>query len=379
MKNPITYEANSESKASMYELIALCYLSMQREKEAIVAFSKAREIRPLPPSSLLGLARVYQKQGDFDEAIRLEKEALDKEPTVSSYWMGASTYFAKARQKNTEADFEEAIKLLEKAIEMNQAFGPAYFLLGQVYKFYKPELHADKAIANYEMAIKYNPEDAFLYFHLGDLYYSVKKNYDAAIKYLRDAINLNPNFARAYWELGAIYHDSGDDVQAIKYFQEAIRSDREYQDAYFGLISIYRNQKRYAEALDLLHRLIEIAPKEYSTYKEIAKIYEAQQKNDDAIKYYQQATGLLKADDTFGKELYACRIERLRRNYAEAIRCFQNLKPSSSEDPGQQAYDIGLTYVASGNKKAATEQYEQLKKVESALAAELLSQINEMK
>jgi len=293
--------------------------------------------------------------------------------------MLASTYFSKARKQNTEADFEEVIKLLEKAIGINQAFGPAYFLLGHVYKFYKDGVYADKAIENYELAAKYNPKDPTIYFQLGNLYYAVKKNNDAAIKYLRDAINLDPNFARAYSELGAVYYDNGDVVQAIRYLLEAIRSDRLYQDAYVTLIIIYRNQKKYAEALGLLHKVIEIAPKNYWTYKEIAKIYEAQQKNDEAIKYYQQAAGFLKPDDTFAKELYACRIERLRRNYAEAIRCFQTLKPSSSEDPGQQAYDIGLTYVASGNRKAALEQYEQAKKVGSVLATELMNQINEIK
>jgi hypothetical protein len=50
--------------------------------------------------------------------------------------------------------------------------------------------------------------------------------------------------------------------------------------------------------------------------------------------------GLLKADDEFGKELYACRIERLLRNHTQAYRCFQNLKPASTEDSGQQAYDV---------------------------------------
>ena len=380
LEKSITYEANAESKASVYELIALCYSSLQREKEAVAAFNKAREIRPNSTASLWGMARVYQKQGDFDEAIRLMKEALSREqPTASAYWMLASTYFAKARKKNTEADFEEAIKLLEKAIETNQAFGPAYFLLGQVYKFYKDGVYAEKAIENYEIAAKYNPKDATIPFHLGDLYYSVKKNYDAAIKYLRDAINLNPNYAGAYWELGAVYHDSGDEAQAIKYFLEAIRSDRHYQDAYFSLSTIYRDQKKYAEALDLLHKLIEIDPKDYWAYKEMAKIYEAQQKNDEAIKYYQQAIGFLKAEDALWKDIYTCRIERLRRNYAEAIRCFQTLKPSNSEASGVQAYDLGLAYVASGNKKAALEQYEQLKKVGSALAAELMGQINEMK
>ncbi len=375
----VTYETNTATKAITYEVIAFSYSSLGRDQDAIAAYGKARTLRPESTSAIWGLARIHEKRGDFDEAIRLKKEAMGREPVASSYATLASTYLAKARRNNSDADFEEAISLLKKAINMNPTFGTAYFLLGQVYKFYKGGVHADEAIANYETAAKYNPKDASIYFHLGDLYYAVKKNYDAAIKYLRDAINLDPNFAQANWELGAVYRDKGDDVQAVKYFLEAIRADRSHQDAYFSLVAIYRSQKKYVEAIELLQKLFEIAPKEAWSHKEMAKIYEAQQRNDDAIKYYQQAIGLLKSDDTFGKALYTCRIERLRRNYDQAIRCFQNLKPPSSEDPGQQAYDIGLTYVASGNKKEALEQHEQLKKVGSALAAELMSQINEMK
>jgi hypothetical protein len=69
----------------------------------------------------------------------------------------------------------------------------------------------------------------------------------------------------------------------------------------------------------------------------------------------------------------------LRSRYADAIACFQKLTPPSSEDPGQQAYEIGLTYVASKNKKAARAQHEQLEKVQSALAEDLLRHINDMK
>jgi tetratricopeptide (TPR) repeat protein len=375
----ISYETNLTNKALEYDLIATGYSRMGRYNDAIDTLEKARKIQPDMLSLLGSLAGIYEKQGDLDQAIRLREEGMSREPTASSYWMLASTYFARGRSKNTDSDFERSIQLLEKAIEKNRTFHPAYFLLGQVYKFYKRGAHADKAIENYEMAAKYNPKDPFILLHLGDLYYTVKKNYDAAIKYLGDAIKLDPNLAPAYWELGAVYRDKGDDEQAIKYFREALRSDSSHQDAYFGLISIYRSRRNYAEVIKLLQDVFAVAPKEVWPYKEMAKAYEAQQKNDDAIKYYEQAIGLLKADDTFGKELYACRIIRLRRNYPEAIRCFQTLKPPPEEDPGQQAYDIGLTYVASGNKASALEQYEQLKKIGSALTAELMGQINEIK
>lgn len=373
----ISYETNAETRVLTYEIIGQCYANLDQPDDAIAAFKEALKLRPASASSRWGLARVYENKKDFDEAIRLKKEAMGEDPTASSYWILASTYLARARQKQSDADYEESIRLLKKSLEINRGFAPAYFLLGQVYKF-RGGVHADEAIANYEMAIKYDPNDPANYLHLGDFFYSVKKNNDAAISYLRQAVKLNPNYAMAHSRLGMVYHDVGNDAEAIKSFREAIRSDETYQDAYYGLIVVYRNQKNHGEAINLVNRVFEIAPKEFWPYKEAAKTYEDQGKNEDAIRYYQQAISFLSSDDTFGKELYSCRIERLRRNYVAALSCFQNLKPPGSEDPGQQAYDIGLTYVASGDKKAAQAEYEKLKQIKSGLAGELIGKINEM-
>ena len=79
------------------------------------------------------------------------------------------------------------------------------------------------------------------------------------------------------------------------------------------------------------------------------------------------------------KNLCLGRIARLRGRYDEAIRYFQKLPQPPTEMLGQTQYDIGLTYVASKNKKAALEQYQQLVKLKSPLAEELLKKINEMK
>jgi tetratricopeptide (TPR) repeat protein len=377
----IINETNTQNKAGEYELLGLVYSRVNRDADAIAASNEALKLRPNSVAARMNLAGISEKQSNFDEAIRLKKEAiaLMAEPTASSYYMLASTYLKKARQKNSAVDFEEAVNWLNKALEVNPSFGAGYFLLGQTYKFYKGADHADKALTNYEMAAKLNPNNASIYFQIGDLYYSIKGNNDAAIKYLKDSVRLDPGLAGAYWELGAVYADIGNDSEATKYYLEAIRADDKYEDAYIGLISLYRKQKNYSEAIKLLNKLFEIAPKEYWSYKEMAKIFEAQQKNDDAIRYYQQASSLLPAGNAFWKDLYGCRIERLRGHIPEAISCFQHLNLPAGEDPGTIIYDVGVTYISSKNKKAALAQHDELVRLQSSLAADLISQISDMK
>lgn len=74
-----------------------------------------------------------------------------------------------------------------------------------------------------------------------------------------------------------------------------------------------------------------------------------------------------------------CRIIRLRGQFGDSITCVQNIKLPSSGDPAQIPYEIGLTHVASKNKEAAFTKYEQLKRMNSNLAENLLRAINEMK
>ena len=55
--------------------------------------------------------------------------------------------------------------------------------------------------------------------------------------------------------------------------------------------------------------------------------------------------------------------------------CLESVKMPGSADPAQIPYDLGLTYVASGNKQAARARYEELKRLKSSLAEDLLTQI----
>jgi tetratricopeptide (TPR) repeat protein len=376
----IMYQTNKEINDSSLILLAFCYERLGHDKEAIRAYNESLRYDPDSIHSRLGLASINEKNGNFDEAIRLTREAIEltSEPTAFLYRQSALSYYSRARVKNTEADYEEAIRLLKKALDVNQSFWPAYLSLGNVYKFYKNGLYADEALANYQQAEKYAPTDATIKFEIGDLFYSVKKNYAAAINYFEEAIKLKRDYVTAYWELGLAHRDRGDDSEAIKQLKAAINLDDKYLSAYLELADIYDRQTNYDEAIKLLLKAADKLPVEYLPYKELARVYSHQEKNREAIENYEKAISLIKADEAWFRDILRCRILRLQGQYTDSIKCIQSLSVPASV-AAQIPYEIGLTYIASKNKKAAFVQYEQLKLMKSGLAEHLLREINDMK
>jgi len=375
----LLYETKDFSKATAYSMLGITYYQMGRYSEAIDSLKKAIELNPNIPSAHSGLSIIYGSQGNFDEAIAQQKMEIELEPqpTAHSYYFLAAAYFSRARKKGNEEDYAEAIRLSKKALEINNAYASAYLLLGHLYKFSKAGAMADEALDNYNKAKEYEPKNPVIYLGIGDLYYAVKHNDEAAIENLTKAIELKPDYVLGYWELASLYHHKKDDAEAIKQLLNAIKYDPKYLDAYFLLAAIYKDQKNYPEAIKHLKTATNLAYKDFYPYKELAKIYEAQQNIEDAVHYYEEAINRLNADDSSTKNLYLGRIARLKGQYAEAIEYFR--KVSFPDEPGQPYFEIGVLYIASKNKRAALEQYQQLVQLKSPLADELLKKINEMK
>ena len=372
----LIYESTEFMKASTYSVLGTVYARLRSDNKAIDYLNKAIAVAPTS-SSYRSLALVYQNQGNYGEAIRLGIKAKDLEhtPKATSYFTLATSYFLRAQTNAKDEDYEEAIRLLNEAIRINKSFAELYLALGSIYKFYKNGAYLDEALANYNKAKDYDPQNAAIYFHLGDVHASMTHNYDAAIKYLTEAIRLKPNYAMAHWTLALAYREKKDDVEAIKQFLEGLKYEKALH-AYVLLGDTYDRQKNYVEAIKALREAVRHDPESHSAYLHLARVYTHQQNNDEAIRFYEQAISRLKSDDKGNRDLYRCRIVRLQRHYTEALGCFQKLVyPLSDQVP----YEIGATYVVMGDKQAALAQHVQLTQLKSPLAEELLRQINEMK
>ena len=379
-EHALSHARNESQKTNYYRGRGFVFSRMGRFSEAVADLKRAISIEPDEVTQYWLLSSVYDDQGMWDEAISAGRSAMEREkpPVAHSYQFLANTHYKAARQTRNAAHFEEALKLARKAIEISPTFASGYLLLGRIYKSYNNGIGADEILRNFQLAAQYDPRNPQIFLSLGDQYLLLK-NENAAIKSYSEAIALKPDWAEAYWALGLAYHQKGDDAEAARQLENAIKHDPKHLIAYLDLANVYDKQKRHEEAILLSLKATEEFPTDYLPYKELARIYTNSKKIHEAIRYYEKSIELVKGNEAWVGEVMKCRVLRLRSQYSESISCAQNLKLPASGDPAQIPYEIGLTHVASGNKEAAQKQYEELRKLQSSRAEDLLRQINEMK
>jgi tetratricopeptide (TPR) repeat protein len=132
------------------------------------------------------------------------------------------------------------------------------------------------AIADYNQAIKLQPDDATAYYNRGVVKYNSGDKQGAIADY-NQAIKLQPDYADAYYNRGLAKKNLGDKQGAIADYNQAIKLQPDYAAAYNG-----RGNAKY----NLGDKQGAIAD-----YKEAAKLYQQQNKTN----YYQDALNGVKA------------------------------------------------------------------------------------
>jgi tetratricopeptide (TPR) repeat protein len=91
----------------------------------------------------------------------------------------------------------------------------------------------DKAISDYNEAIRLDPNDFAVHWHRGIAYYH-HADYEKAISDFTELIRLDPNRACGYYFRGTVYDKRGDFDRAINNYNNAIRVEPNYAAAYWG-------------------------------------------------------------------------------------------------------------------------------------------------
>jgi lipoprotein NlpI len=123
----------------------------------------------------------------------------------------------------------------------------------------------DRALADYNEAIRLNPKDAHAFNNRG-VAYDNKKEYDRAIADYDAAIRLNSKLAAAFNNRGNAYRAKKDYDRAIADYNEAIRLDPKYAEAFNNRGRAYRAKKDYDHAIADYDAAIRLDPKHASAY-----------------------------------------------------------------------------------------------------------------
>jgi len=117
----------------------------------------------------------------------------------------------------------------------------------------------DRAIQDYDQAIRLNPSFADAFNNRGNAYY-YKKDYDRAIQDYTEAIRLNPSFALAFNNRGNAYRDKQDDDRAIQDYDQAIRLNPSDAGMFYNRGNAYRDKQDYDRAIQDYDQAIRLNP-----------------------------------------------------------------------------------------------------------------------
>ena len=279
------------------------YNSSQYIDEAITEYQRALETYIDSAEVYFKIGQAHFFKGDLDRAINYLNMALNKDEKYSkAYYLLAETYTKKAR-------FVEAIAYAQKSIKLKPfRNSSSHFLLYNLYKlssFKNPKMAIkskieliiafltlpfdNHAIKNVIRSISYLK---FLPILMKGYYQVQTKGLNQAIDIYIQAIEDAPGFVPLYCLLGDIYRSIGQYEDAITEYKTAIWLDSLNISAYRHLCQTYEEQGDYNNAIEVYKKLITILPNMPEFHSNLANIYYLKGEIDEAISHYQSAITL---------------------------------------------------------------------------------------
>ena len=172
---------------------------------------------------------------------------------------------------------------------------------------YMAELTGDieKAMAEYEQALKINPDNEHAHQRLGSILYHYKHRPQDGLKHTAEALRLDPNDGCAHFDLGVALMDQGKLDEAIAHLSQAVQLlpegfDKQYSQAEMNcLLGDALTRKGLSkEAGQALRKTLAVSPRHARAQYLLALSLAAQGSLDEALQHYQTALALQPRIDT---------------------------------------------------------------------------------
>lgn len=252
-------------------------------------------------------------------------------------------------------DWDQAISLFTKAIQAGDLtkddLSNTLHRRGWVY-FNKKQY--DRAIQDYNEAIRINPNNAHAFAGRGNAY-SKEGRYDLAIRDFEEGMRLNPKF-NLLSNRAAAYFGKGQYDRAIQDYDELIRRNPRDAGAFHHRGMAHLNKGQYDRAIQDFDETIQLEPKLASAFNNRGVAYSSKGQYDRAIQDFDEALQINPRDTMsfrnrgmtyYRKEQY----ERAIQDFDEAIR----LNPRDTI----VLYSRGLAYFRTSQYDRAIQDYDE--------------------
>ena len=255
-----------------------------------------------------------------------------RENVTLSQTQYAEIYFRQGFDRYKQGEYQKALADYNQAIRLNPKLAVAYFYRSLVYR---KQGEYEKALAELNQVIRLNPKFALAYAVRGTIY-SQQGEYEKALAEINQAIQLDPKLAVAYNNRGWTYYNQGKHKKALTDYNQAIQLDPELADAYNNRGWTYYNQGKYEKALADYNQATQLNPKFAAAYNNRGIVYKNQQEYEKALAGYNQA---IRLNPKFAIVYYnRGMIYKLNKNIEKAISDFEKAADLYKQQANQQLY-----------------------------------------
>jgi protein O-mannosyl-transferase len=146
----------------------------------------------------------------------------------------------------------------------------------------------DLAIAEFEAALRINPNYFFALSNLGNVY-GKKKQYAQTIIYTKQALEKNPNYAPGHYNLAKALHITGKPEKAMASYRSAVKYNPYFEEAFFNLGFLALEQKQFIEAISSFKNFLKMQPKHPKAHFGLGTVYAMMGNHGEAKQYYKNA------------------------------------------------------------------------------------------
>ncbi len=250
--------------------LGIAQYQMNRPEEAAASLEAELSAQPDSVETLNWLGLVYLSAGHADKAAAAFDRAVALTPNDASL----QYYRGKAHALVAKDAYQQLYKIDPDSWLVHRALGESLAESGQ----------PDKAIGEFEEAVKKQPNNSDLYEELGESYQKVSR-FDEAIKAYQQQVRLNPHSAIALYNLGKIQVERGDAAAGVALLRQAIDAHVDAAPAYFylgtGLAALNKNE----EAVTWLEKAMLSHPSQFiheSGEYELVRSYQKLGRKEDA-------------------------------------------------------------------------------------------------
>jgi predicted Zn-dependent protease len=222
------------------------------------------------------------QSGKVEEAEKLVRGALEKEPERADLW------FALSKVLKEKGDEEEALRSCEKALSLKQDDVEIRLFLADLYLENGQE---DSALEHYMVVLKAQPANIALKKRIAEVLMALDRNEEAVVM-LEEYRRAMPEDKTVLMPLYRLYIWTDQQEKAVKVLEDLAKAEPEDTEILHKLADAYLDADRVADAVEALERVVKIKKDDAEAYCTLGKLYEWTDKPRLALYAYERCLEL---------------------------------------------------------------------------------------